>query len=483
MRFMSRISIPILISIFVPAVVPVTASCSYGVEPQTHGTDELTAQAYVPARGGASTLDVGTWNIEWFGHNSLGPGNEALQLDNVRDVISGADLDIWGVEEIVDTQHFNDLLDELPGYDGLLANASNVTDGSYYYGYSEQKVGVIYKSSMVSVQGARIILTAHDYDFAGRPPLEVHMQVTLNGATSDLFVIVLHAKASTSSSSWQRRKDGADALKSYLDTSRATDSVIVIGDYNDDVDTSISWGKDSPYKGFVLDSADYRFPTEALSHAGVSSTVSYSDMIDHHLVTNELEGGYLAGSAEVYRVDEYISRYSSTTSDHYPVLTRYEWGGEARVILNEILANEPGGDTAHEFIELVNVGGASADISGWTLSDSGGVRHTFAGGTTLGAGRAIVVFGGASAVPWYLDNAVAASTGTLSLRNSGESVSLKDAGGDSQDWYSYPGELAAEDGVSMNRDPDGDGDAGFVLHTVLSGSDSSAGTRAGGSDW
>jgi hypothetical protein len=28
---------------------------------------------------------------------------------------------------------------------------------------------------------------------------------------------------------------------------------------------------------------------------------------------------------EAYRVDQYISNYSSTTSDHFPVLSRYNW--------------------------------------------------------------------------------------------------------------------------------------------------------------
>ena len=70
-------------------------------------------------------------------------------------------------------------------------------------------------------------------------------------------------------------------------------------------------------------------------------------------------------------------------------------GTPAKVIINEILANEPGSDTNREFVELVNVGGTSIDISGWSrLGLDGQVRHTFATGTTLAAGKAIVVFGG-----------------------------------------------------------------------------------------
>jgi hypothetical protein len=279
----------------------------------------------IPARGSATTLDFGTWNLEWFGSTSNGPTNETLQQANVRDVLSGADLDLWGVEEVVSVSAFNNLKAQLPGYAGVLASDASVVGGSTYYSASEQKVGLLYKTGVASVLGARIILTAKDYDFAGRPPLEVQLRVTLNGRTEDLVVIVLHAKAFNDSTSWQRRANASLALKSYLDTTWPTAKVMVLGDWNDDVDTSITSGKASPYKNFVDDPADYTFPTKALSDAKVSSTLSYPDLIDHQLATNELQARYVAGSAQVYRVDQYISNYGNTTTDHLPVLTRYNW--------------------------------------------------------------------------------------------------------------------------------------------------------------
>jgi len=279
----------------------------------------------VPAKGTASTLDFGNWNIEWFGSTSNGPTNESLQLSNVRDVINGANLDIWGLQEVVSTTSFNNLVSQLPGYAGLLASASTVTSGSTYYSSSEQKVGLLYKTSVASVVSARIILTSSDYDFAGRPPLEVKLRVSLNGRTEDLVVIVLHAKCCTDSTSWQRRSNASVALKSYLDSTYPTTKVMVFGDWNDDLDTSITSGKASPYKNFVDDSLDYTFPTQALTDARISTTASYPDAIDHQLVTNELRASYVSGSVEAYRVDQYISNYSNTTSDHFPVLSRYTW--------------------------------------------------------------------------------------------------------------------------------------------------------------
>lgn len=538
------------------------------------------ALAVVPAKGTAATLDVASWNIEWFGSTGSGPTNETLQAGNARDVILGTDFDIWGVAEIADQAAWNSLESQLTGYTGFLASESVVTSGSTYYSATEQKVGILYRSSIATLLGARVILTANDADFAGRPPLEVRLRVTLNGATEDIVVIVLHMKAFDDVPSWQKRQNASNALKSYLDTTWPTQKVIVVGDWNDDVDTSITSGQATPYQNFVSDSADYAFPTRALSLAGVSSTTSYSDMIDHHLNTNELNATLVAGSAEVYRVDSYISSYDATTSDHYPVLTRYTFGsggggtpavavtspngGEswaggrarsitwtssgvtnvkleytldgstwsvvtastsasagsyawtvpntatttarvrvtdavnagvtdasdaaftitvsstpAQVILNEIMANEPGSNTAAEFVEIVNVGGTSIGIGGWTLSDAAGVKHTFAAGTTLAAGKAIVVYGGSGGIPSGLTNAVGASTGTLGLGNSGDSVILKN-GTTTIASYSYPSSLSSTDGVSMNRNPDASATGSWVLHNTISSLTSSGGKRANG---
>jgi beta-lactamase superfamily II metal-dependent hydrolase len=151
----------------------------------------------------------------------------------------------------------------------------------------------------------------------------------------------------------------------------------------------------------------------------------------------------------------------------------------AKVILNEILANEPGSTTAGEFIELVNVGGTSINIGGWTLTVGSTVRHTFASGTTLEAGKAIVVYGGASGIPAGTSNAVAASTGSLGLVNTSATVAVK-SGKTTINSFSYGSALAGTDGVSMNRSPDASDTGTFVLHTALSTLQSSGGKRANG---
>ncbi|EFC82505.1 lamin tail domain-containing protein [Parafrankia sp. EUN1f] len=449
--------------------------------------------ATIPSQGSSTLLDVGNWNVEWFGATGYGPTNEALQQQNVRDVMAGADMDVWGLSEVVSTSAFNTLVAGMPGYTGVVANDPIVTNGAQYYSdfsNTEQKVALVWRSSIATLVSAKVILTSQNSNFAGRPPVEFTLRGTFDGVTRDLVFIVLHAKAGSTQDAWNLRNPASQALKAYLDTTYPTQNVFVIGDWNDDVDTSITSGNASPYANFVNDTARYTFPTRALSLAGVASTASYSDFIDHQLTTNEVQAKYVTGSAKAFQPQAYVSNYATTTSDHYPVLARYDYviGGDsggggggtpANVIINEVLANEPGSSTAGEAVEIVNTGGTAISIAGWTVRDSSALRHTFAAGTTLQPGKAITVFGAASAIPGGIV-AVAASTGDLNLANSGDQVILRDSAGTTVQSLTYTSSQVNSDGVSLNRSPDGSGTGVWVKHNTISSLSSSPGQRADG---
>ncbi|MCF3650117.1 lamin tail domain-containing protein [Synoicihabitans lomoniglobus] len=83
---------------------------------------------------------------------------------------------------------------------------------------------------------------------------------------------------------------------------------------------------------------------------------------------------------------------------------------QPRVVMMEIMNIVPGvteldlvGDSNGDgirnasneaFVEIVNFEDFPVDISGWTISDDLGTRHEFPEGSVIGAGRALVVFGG-----------------------------------------------------------------------------------------
>ncbi len=152
------------------------------------------------------------------------------------------------------------------------------------------------------------------------------------------------------------------------------------------------------------------------------------------------------------------------------------------LILNEVFINPPGSsEAAHEFVELVNVSDRTIPLGGLTLSDDAQVRHVFADGTALEPGQVIVVWGGGER-----PGDVIASTGGLSLGNSGDSMTLRDAFGAVIDQYVWTSGQVAPDGVSNNREVDADREAGWVAHTAARGADgqtSSPGLRASGAPW
>ncbi len=124
-----------------------------------------------------------------------------------------------------------------------------------------------------------------------------------------------------------------------------------------------------------------------------------------------------------------------------------------------------------EFVELVNVSAAPLILDGVGLSDALQIRHVFAPGTTLEPGQPIVVFGGGGlACPAFAQvQAVAASTGALSLNNAGDTIGLTDALAAPLAATPYGGE--AGDGQSLtlspdlnDLDPDPVGVSGFAPH-------------------
>ena len=278
----------------------------------------------VPPKGTPASLDIAAWNIEWFGDTGNGPTDENLQRDNVADVILGTDFDVWGLAEVVSTSQFNQVMSRLPAYKGFLSDDPLVEQGSSWYTSDEQKLGFVYKCGVAAVERARVVLTSANNAFAGRPPLEVTLKVTLNGVIIDLVVIVVHAKCCSDADSLTRRRDAAVALKTYLDGTYPTQKVMVIGDFNDDLDTSITSGQPTPYASFLTDNGKYTFISKALTDSGIASTVSYSDTIDHHLATNEMAATFIPGSVGVYDLRSVITNYGNTTTDHYPVLSRYD---------------------------------------------------------------------------------------------------------------------------------------------------------------
>lgn len=309
-------------------LIAVLAVALAGCGPEGQGEadelDTLSNALKIPTENRISLLDVGSWNVEWYGSTANGPSDEALQQANVQKVIAGMNLDLLGLTEVVSEAAFQTLSTGLRNHTGLLATDPKVENGRAFYSANEQKVGLIFHSRF-TVDRARLVLTDDAYAFGGRPPLEVQLSFVDHGKPQELTVLVVHLKALSDADSLRRRTDSAIALKAYLDEQPAGRQVLVIGDFNDDLFSSQRPGAPSPFAAFVADPGHWRFATQALSEAHVSTTVHFKSTIDHHLASATMFEHYVADSVKVVRPDAAIPGYGDTTSDHYPVVSRYDF--------------------------------------------------------------------------------------------------------------------------------------------------------------
>lgn len=313
-----------------------------------------------------ATLNVVNWNLEWFG-GAQGPVDNDLQAVNVKKAMDYINADVYALVEIVDTARLGALVRSLDGGYAYVvsnygSNASSPSDPGYA---SAQKLALVYKTSLVSNVSARGLLkssaSANSSWASGRVPFLVNAQVTKNNISKNIAFIVVHGKAGDTQSDYQSRKAGAAELKDTLNAYFSTRNILMLGDFNDDLDKSIYVGSGSvvsSYDDIIKDSVDadsYTSLTLLLSQYGLNSTTDFSDVIDHVVISNEMRPSYLPLSASLLNdlmdfTD--ITDYGTTTTDHYPVLTRY------------LLTAADGGPLPVRFIQL----GATKQVGAVKLS-------------------------------------------------------------------------------------------------------------------
>ncbi len=293
----------------------------------------------------ANTLEVVNWNMEWFGSSQpgLGPNDKNLQYTNAGIVLKDLNADVYALLEVVDTARLRNLVAAMPGYAYRVSYFGSYADDSLDADYAgAQKLAFVYRTSVVSNARfsaffrSREAQNKPDFNYwaSGRFPFVMQANVTLNGVTKPVTFVAIHAKANTSptQTSYDRRKSASDELKARLDADYAGKDFVVLGDFNDDLDQTITAGITPPvtsYSAFTGDAANYPSPTlQELSLTGKKSTVSYNDVIDHVVTSKSFYNYFIKGTAEVQTsIAGTIASYGTTTSDHYPVLTRYSFAG------------------------------------------------------------------------------------------------------------------------------------------------------------
>ena len=304
--------------------------------------------------GKEATFDVVTWNIEWFGDpaNATTPSTD-LQRRRVRQLIQELDADVYAFQEITSIPAWNLLVLELDDYAGVLSPAASGSSSNYG---SAQKLAFLFKKSTVDTLQTKVLLNNINTDLltnfpvsnkglfwaSGRLPFAMDITATIGGIKRDLTIVNIHGRSngggeSASLPRYQLRKYDVEVLYDSLQAYYADKSVIVMGDYNDDIlrtvaptsEPTVPDSGESSYIKFISDSANYLGVSMPLSKAGMRSFVTRENVIDHVMINRNLFDDHILGAERVVIPYASIPDFNTTTSDHFPVEARFLLSGES----------------------------------------------------------------------------------------------------------------------------------------------------------
>lgn len=320
-------------SYFLTALLLFLSSCGTSYQPERDTGEEQQEQIEqndsVPTDG---VLETVTWNLEWYGSGFSGPSNQELQTQNIVKVIDSLDADLFAFQEVANQGALDNIVQFMDGYSGF--TASHVP--------RDQDMAFVYNTNAIdSLEAGPINDVRPEYQndwsyywASGRTPLFFRFNYTYENTTREFYAVVIHGKANTSNyaESYERRQKAAEGLYYYLKDNKSDANIILMGDYNDDVDQSIYYVEENndrvyqetPYDKFVKDIDNFEVITKVLSDAGESASINYEDIIDHITISDELFDEHVQNSTAIHDPRSYIEDYGNTTSDHLPVWAKFD---------------------------------------------------------------------------------------------------------------------------------------------------------------
>ncbi|HOZ50904.1 MAG TPA: choice-of-anchor J domain-containing protein [Chitinophagaceae bacterium] len=300
------------------------------------------------------TLRVYTWNMRWFGD----PGSCSCDTNEARlnatQILKDINADIYCLQEVVSASQIGLITSSLgPKYSYIVSPycsfATSTSSSNYGTG---QKLAYIYNTDKIENLGTFGLLASTYpsdtstnsgyYCFAsGRFPFVLKAKLKLKNGLSDSIIFSnIHAKAISDIASYNRRECGAIKMTDSLNSLFPNNKIIVLGDYNDYLEgTTVSSLSTSPYQymlnhGFEGITLPSKYPNQT-TYVG-----SFNNIIDNICMSNNLNPSYPDSSCFIFsEVENYINNYSSSTSDHLPVISYFKFNFNYATNMDEVNAN------------------------------------------------------------------------------------------------------------------------------------------------
>jgi hypothetical protein len=270
-------------------------------------------------------ITVVNWNIEWFGNGAMFNGDLNVQENNAGKILKYLNADLYGLCEIVDTARFGRMIRN------NLGDEFRYKISFYPTRTGGQKYAFVYNRNIfrnVTVRPFMGLSSNANGNFAGRFPFLLTAEVTVNGVRNVVNYFLIHAKAYADVDSYAQRLKGSVEMKDSLDKYFSEKNIMIIGDYNDHLNGSITSGQLSPYKNFVDDGTHYNAISLPLNSFGNQSTISFpNSVIDNQIISTTMTKWFVNTSVKI-RTDvvNVVPNYTThNTSDHYPVSSVYKF--------------------------------------------------------------------------------------------------------------------------------------------------------------
>ncbi len=242
-----------------------------------------------------SSIELVTWNMEFYPLDFDTPSTIRTVLDTLK-------ADVIAFQEIKDPANLTTVIDSLPDWEFVYA------DVRY-----DLELGFAYRTTEITSISSLEILFSDDANAFPREPVMATVQ-HISG--EEITLINIHLKCCDNGI--ERRKVASEKLKNYIDTNLPDSKVVLLGDFNDEIDDV-----DNPFSNFIMDDQNYRFTDMdiALGDPANWSYPSYGpegSHIDHILITDEFFNYTI--ETTTLTLGECISRYEYNVSDHLPVM-------------------------------------------------------------------------------------------------------------------------------------------------------------------
>lgn len=267
--------------------------------------------------GSRDFADLGFWNIEHF--------NGDVSDDRVRDVasvMSRLSMDVMGLTE-VEEPALQRLIEQLrqggDEYAYAIKDAPGRQDIAAFYDTDTTQVRIADDLYQRFAAELNATTTSGATAFPRHPLIARCSVADGNTAQVQFLLVVVHLKAFGDKQSKARRRLASEVLLKIIAHVRSAEQLPIVlgGDFNEVLGNDVLAPlQDSPdLFGLTADDAT----GDAISYVGAS----HQSLIDHIIVSRDVKTGDIQGDdAAIVRLDQSVSDFAQTVSDHVPVVVR-----------------------------------------------------------------------------------------------------------------------------------------------------------------